>query len=1402
MYKPSLLPLRFLIFSLSQIACMDVVVTDLDYDLELIAVSDNINAGTMAGIEAGSEAGTLAGSEAGTLAGSEAGFLLTPTGDEVSISDLGIINSTGERNILACGSMTCDSNASCIMDSDQPYCECNARYEGDGESCRPQACPTNSNGTPNCICVDGYSGDLIYDLATRTWQGQCTLTNACELITLREDQFLSTTDVNFGDTIYQSCLTDEQSREHYRFSFSEGQVYAYYAAGGTNSSCTGHNDHKVDVDSWAYQGGVLSDNNLFHISNLNYTLDNCIYNVLAVNIGPIVERVYLAPTGRACTEGLMMPISCGEGACQVNGEMRCEQGEWVEYCTPEVPSNELDICDGLDTDCDGQSDEDFSIRESTCGVGACANVGQIKCEQGRIIDSCQVLEAEQNDASCDGIDQDCDGNTDENYMTQTIQCGVGVCQADGIILCQNGIEVTECTVGIHNGNDANCDGLDQDCDGQSDESYLGEVVSCGIGACRYEGSLRCSNGVVEELCTPNQPAEDDANCDGIDDDCDGRADEDYQGEVIFCGLGACSASGSTFCSNGEVFNDCTIGSSTGDDTDCDGIDNDCDGTPDESFISINIACSGANIYDCPVVVPTICNAGQTSFDCESHLAEINDNSCDGIDDDCDGQLDEDYISVEISCGQGVCADTSMTRCTNGEVTDRCLARSPMGDDSDCNGNDDDCDGSVDESFISSEVSCGFGACTSTGISRCENGVYSTTCTPLEVNEADESSCDGLDNDCDSRIDEAYVSIRTDCGNGVCYAVGSSSCLQGIETTNCVPLASTGDDADCDGIDQDCDANTDEDYPPVVDECGVGVCYNTADSSCIEGAIQNNCIEFQPTGNDADCDALDNDCDASTDEDYPPQIDQCGLGVCRTSAPSSCVVGQVVNNCVPLPQTGNDADCDGIDQDCDGTNDESYPPEVDSCGQGVCFNTALSSCDAGQRQNNCVELPQQGDDSICNGLDDDCDGRVDEGYVSVATSCTYGSVCVQPGMTACVNGNIQDVCDPPAFFTGSDNSCNNQDNDCDGQTDEGFVGGVYYCGNGVCQGSGFRSCVNGQEGGGNCSPNPNLASSDANCNGVDDDCDGRTDEHYGTQNTSCGTGVCARSGTRSCSNGNVISNCSAGNPTGDDSDTNGQDDDCDGQIDEDSCSFTSSNDGCDGTDNDCDGQVDEDFTGGNVSCGEGVCADTGTATCNNGNLSSTCSPNNQLSTVDNTCNNQDNDCDGRTDEHYQGVLTVCGTGACQRNGQIICSNGSTSDNCSPGAPSPNETRGNGIDDDCDGSVDEEPPPPNVCGNFEWYISTGKLQLSEFCCTTEPCESWAVSLSVMQPGDQASSAQDEIICKDNSPYAGRDLYYITSRGPYFYRGNGDFAYWKVAPDGYVRDSGRGFCRGPEGSGSGSF
>jgi hypothetical protein len=79
--------------------------------------------------------------------------------------------------------------------------------------------------------------------------------------------------------------------------------------------------------------------------------------------------------------------------------------------------------------------------------------------------------------------------------------------------------------------DVTCDGIDDDCDGVHDEDFVSQPTSCGVGACSATGATACVNGAIEDACTPGAPAGDDASCNGLDDDCDGATDENDDPDV-------------------------------------------------------------------------------------------------------------------------------------------------------------------------------------------------------------------------------------------------------------------------------------------------------------------------------------------------------------------------------------------------------------------------------------------------------------------------------------------------------------------------------------------------------------------------------------------------------------------------------------------------------------------------------------------------------------------------------------------------------------------------------------------------------------------------------------------------------------------------------------------------------
>src|SRR5439155_1361844 len=144
-------------------------------------------------------------------------------------------------------------------------------------------------------------------------------------------------------------------------------------------------------------------------------------------------------------------------------------------------------------------------------------------------------------------------------------------------------EEDACKAGAPAASDATCDGVDDDCDGQVDEDYAPSATTCGVGACGAKGATSCVNGKVQDTCKAGAPAASDATCDGVDDNCNGKSDEDYAPVSTTCGTGACQTKGATSCVAGHVVDGCQAGTPTADDATCDGVDNNCNGQVDESY---------------------------------------------------------------------------------------------------------------------------------------------------------------------------------------------------------------------------------------------------------------------------------------------------------------------------------------------------------------------------------------------------------------------------------------------------------------------------------------------------------------------------------------------------------------------------------------------------------------------------------------------------------------------------------------------------------------------------------------------------------------------------------------------------------------------------------------------------
>jgi hypothetical protein len=166
-------------------------------------------------------------------------------------------------------------------------------------------------------------------------------------------------------------------------------------------------------------------------------------------------------------------------------------------CTPGTP--QVEICDGIDNDCDGVIDngcncvhgttqECYSGPPETLGVGPCHG-GVQTCTAGEW-GPC-VGEVKPTAELCDNVDNDCNGLVDDGLPQTT--CGIGACKVT-IASCENGAPTT-CTPGTPKAEV--CNGIDDDCDGVIDDG-LG-FITCGnviVAACV---------GGVPAVCTPGTP---------------------------------------------------------------------------------------------------------------------------------------------------------------------------------------------------------------------------------------------------------------------------------------------------------------------------------------------------------------------------------------------------------------------------------------------------------------------------------------------------------------------------------------------------------------------------------------------------------------------------------------------------------------------------------------------------------------------------------------------------------------------------------------------------------------------------------------------------------------------------------------------------------------------------------
>lgn len=368
--------------------------------------------------------------------------------------------------------------------------------------------------------------------------------------------------------------------------------------------------------------------------------------------------------------------------------------------------------------------------------------------------------------------------------------------------------------------------------------------------------------------------------------------------------------------------------------------------------------------------------------------------------------------------------------------------------------------------------------------------------------------------------------------------------------------------------------------------GLGICKSGQKLCAVDGSGFGAC-QGEVLSQSEVCNGKDDDCNGSIDDGLISPFCTLQKGLCIGSK-QSCKGEKGWKDCdLAAYQAWNSlfisdegkSHCDGKDNDCDGNIDEGCScknGDTQACYNGRVGTSGMGICKQGQQTCSLGSWgPCKGEvlptNEICNGKDDNCDGTVDENLEKVCyngqPSNSLGRGICKAGKQKCSNGKWGSCVGE--VLPGKE-SCNNEDDDCDGRIDENltqvcFSGTQDTRAKGECK-DGRQTCTSGAWGSciGEILPQSEV------CNGKDDNCNGVVDEGNPSGGAGCSDttkkGLCIQ-GKLSCQNGSLVC-VSQVNPVTEIC-GNSKDDSCDGKVDEEPCQ------------NPC--------TGGKYPCG-GVCVD--------------------------------------------------------------------------------------------------------------------------------------------------------------------------------------------------------------------